>query len=103
MRPRSWLARLPTCPPPPCLPPMLTGGYCRSQLCVDLRRRIEHGGIRFEDHCDNGLLHARRESIRLRLRIVKLILGTDVIDLRSLFSESFLHSLAAHAMSLPWR
>jgi hypothetical protein len=37
------------------------------------------------------------------LRIVKLVLGTDVIDLRSLFSESFFHSLAAHATSLPWR
>ena len=53
-----------------------TGGNCRSQLCIDLRRRIEDGGdIRFEDDCDNRPRHARREPIRLRPRIVKLVLG----------------------------
>ena len=63
---------------------VFAGGNCRSQLCIDLRRRIEDGGdIRFEDDCDNRPRHARRKPIRLRLRIVKLVSGRTSTSRRS--------------------
>ena len=39
-------------------------------------------------------------SIRLRVRVVKPVLGADLIDLTSLLSDRFLHRLFARASSL---
>jgi hypothetical protein len=64
--------------------PLSAFGDRRPQVRVDLRGRIEHPrNVGFENHGHDRLRHPRRESIRLRARIVDPIMGTHFTKPRS--------------------
>jgi hypothetical protein len=69
---------------PRCLLATLTAG--------DRELLLRCGNIRLEHHGDNRPTRSRRKSIRLRPRIVKLILGTDVVVM-SMSSGCLIHAI----------